>query len=83
MFFSYNNEYWLFHLCGMLFTILKNIRFNHFTKMHVANEAGKKYEIDPMLLDDLGVYLKDDPLKLIADWYRQLSEEKKKLVKVT
>lgn len=51
--------------------------------MYEVIEAATRYEFDSRLLEDLIVYLKENPKLLIAHWYRTLDELNMKKVKIS
>ena len=54
--------------------MLKKIRLDRDTQLYSAIEAGAKYIFDKDMLESLKKYLDNDARRLIADWYRGLSE---------
>lgn len=65
----------------MLIEMLKKIRLDPDTQMYSAMEAGSKYIFDKDMLEKLKAYFDNDPRKLIAEWYRGLSDAEKLKVK--
>ena len=65
----------------MLIEVLKKIRLDPETRLYSAVEAGSKYVFDQGMLESLKKYLDNDARKLIADWYRGLSDAERSTVK--
>ena len=63
--------------------MLKKIRLDRDTKLYSAIEAGSKYIFDKDMLESLKKYLDNDARRLIADWYRGLSESDRSKVTKT